>query len=95
MQDLIDIVVTVAKIVFSMSLVGIVYYLVLVGYGLSSNIITMLTGAVSIFLLYALLLGSPAESYSRFNFICWEPGIFIIAPVAAAVTVLFICIVKD
>lgn len=89
-----EIIYTLLVVVMGMSLVGILYFVFLVILGLVSDIITMSITAGAIFFLYVTIFGGGDPSQG-FNFICWEPGIWIFAPISAFVIVLFANIVGD
>lgn len=78
-----------------MGLVGLIYYFILVLIGLGSNIINMVMTAGAIFFLHHYFISGGVKEASEFNFIFWEPGVFVFAPIGAVVTVLFVYMFAD
>ena len=89
-----EILYTISVVFMGMSLVGILYYVFLVIVGLTTDIISMVILAGSIFFIYVTFFGGGDPS-QEFNFLCWGPGIWVFAPVTATVTVLFVYMLGD
>jgi len=94
METVGEIIYTICVVFMCMSLVGLIYYFILVAIGLASNIINMLMFAGGIFVLHHIFISGGKEA-SEFSFLYWEAGVFIFAPVVATLTVLFVYIVGD
>ena len=80
---------TLFVIVFCMSVVGILYFIFLVIIGLATDIISMSMTAGAIFFVYVTFFGGTLSGQD-FTLICWGPGIWVIAPISAFVTVFLI-----
>ncbi len=85
---------TIFVVFMGMSVVGILYFGLLVILGLVTDLITMVIFAGSIFFIYVTFFGGGDPS-QEFNFICWGPGIWVFAPIGAFVTVLFVYMFAD
>jgi len=94
METISETIYTITVVFMCMSFVGILYYILLIMIGLGSNIINMVMFAGAIFFIYVTVLGGTSGDQA-FSFIFWWPGVFIISPTVATLTVLFFYIVGD